>query len=115
MKQGEEALIFRLVFPAGSPGIPTRQKGKFTLEFIQRYCEIGLLRHLGGEVGKNETIEVWQEVREYLNVEKVKTEYDISKSSLYPSRLKEGWLSDDAKRKLSKFFNKLFRSLKDFA
>lgn len=46
MQTGDEALIFRLVFPPGTRGLPTDSKGKVSVEFILDNCEIGILERL---------------------------------------------------------------------
>lgn len=43
MNPGDEALIFRLVFPPGTRGLPTDSKGKVSVSFILDNCEIGVL------------------------------------------------------------------------
>jgi len=43
MKSGDEALVFRLVFPPGTPRISPENKGMLTTQFILENCEIGLL------------------------------------------------------------------------
>lgn len=43
MLEGDEALVFRLVFPQGFRPDPT-QKGSMGMEFILAHCEIGILR-----------------------------------------------------------------------
>ncbi len=43
MQAGDEALVFRLVFPQGFRPDPT-QKGSMSIEFILSHCEIGILR-----------------------------------------------------------------------
>lgn len=43
--EGDEALVFRLVFPSGYRPDPTK-KGNFGEEFIRNNCEIGILRRL---------------------------------------------------------------------
>lgn len=45
MAPGEEALVFRLVFPAGYRPDPA-QKGKLGAEFVEHNHECGLLRRL---------------------------------------------------------------------
>ena len=47
MRQSDEALVFRLVLPPGSPRIATSDKGKLSVEFISKNCEIGLLKCVG--------------------------------------------------------------------
>lgn len=44
MLVGDEALVFRLVLPPGTPRIDPADKGKLTPEFVAANCEIGLLR-----------------------------------------------------------------------
>jgi len=43
MQPGDEALIFRLVFPPGARGLPTDRKGKVDVQFILDHCELGIL------------------------------------------------------------------------
>lgn len=43
MQPGDEALIFRLIFPTGTRGLPTDQKGKVSVQFILDHCELGIL------------------------------------------------------------------------
>lgn len=43
MKPGDEALVFRLVFPPGTRGLPTDKKGKVSVEYILDHCELGIL------------------------------------------------------------------------
>jgi hypothetical protein len=43
MSPGDEALVFRLIFPPGTPRIAPGDKGRLTPEFILSNCEIGLL------------------------------------------------------------------------
>lgn len=43
MQPGDEALVFRLVFPPGTRGLPTDKKGKVSVEFILDNCELGIL------------------------------------------------------------------------
>jgi hypothetical protein len=45
MQPGDEALVFRLVFPQGYRPDPV-QKGSMGLEFILTNCELGLLRRI---------------------------------------------------------------------
>lgn len=45
MQVGDEALVFRLVFPQGYRPDPT-QKGSMGIDFILANCEIGILRRL---------------------------------------------------------------------
>jgi hypothetical protein len=45
MGMGEEALVFRLIFPQGYRPDPAK-KGNMGKEFILKNCEIGLLRRL---------------------------------------------------------------------
>lgn len=47
MQPGDEALIFRLVFPPGTRGLPTDQKGKVSVQFILDHCELGVLECIG--------------------------------------------------------------------
>jgi hypothetical protein len=46
MQPGDEALVFRLVFPPGTKGIPTTAKGRLDADFILDHCEIGLMRRI---------------------------------------------------------------------
>jgi hypothetical protein len=46
MIDGDEALVFRLVFPQGFRPDPL-QKGKMGLAFIREHSEIGILRRTG--------------------------------------------------------------------
>jgi hypothetical protein len=48
MAPGDEALVFRLVFPPGTPRLTPEAKGQLGLDFIREYCEVGLLRCLAG-------------------------------------------------------------------
>lgn len=43
--EGDEALVFRLVFPSGYRLDPT-QKGKLGYEFIKNNCEFGILQRI---------------------------------------------------------------------
>lgn len=45
MEEGDEALVFRLVFPSGYRPDPA-QKGKLGYDFIHDNCEIGILRRI---------------------------------------------------------------------
>jgi hypothetical protein len=45
MQAGDEALVFRLVFPQGYRPDPS-QKGSMGVDFILANCEIGMLRRL---------------------------------------------------------------------
>ncbi|HXH11174.1 MAG TPA: DUF1874 domain-containing protein [Alphaproteobacteria bacterium] len=45
MHPGDEALVFRLVFPAGYRPDPAT-KGQLGAAFIREHCEVGLLRRL---------------------------------------------------------------------
>jgi len=45
MQPGDEALVFRLVFPKGYRPDPSR-KGSLGIDFIKKHCEIGILRKL---------------------------------------------------------------------
>lgn len=44
MQPGDEALVFRLVFPPGAGRVDVQKKGALGLLFIMDNCEIGLLR-----------------------------------------------------------------------
>lgn len=46
MQPGDEALVFRLVFPPGTRGLPADQKGKVSVEFILNHCELGILERV---------------------------------------------------------------------
>lgn len=46
MEPGDEALVFRLVFPPGTKGLPTNKKGKVDVEFILDHCEIGIMERI---------------------------------------------------------------------
>jgi len=48
MQPGDEALVFRLRFEMGATRIAKELKGRLTPDFVKRYIEIGLLKHLGG-------------------------------------------------------------------
>jgi hypothetical protein len=43
MEPGDEALVFRLVFPPGTPRLAPGEKGNLSPDFILSHCEIGLL------------------------------------------------------------------------
>src|SRR3990167_8757180 len=43
MHPGDEALVFRLIFPPNSRRIPQQNKGKLEINFILEHMEIGLL------------------------------------------------------------------------
>lgn len=43
MQPGDEALVFRLVFPPGSPRLPVDMKGEIDIKFILDNCELGIL------------------------------------------------------------------------
>ena len=45
MKAGDEALVFRLVFPQGYRPDPSK-KGDMGIDFILKNCEMGLLRRV---------------------------------------------------------------------
>jgi len=47
MEVGDEALVFRLVFPKGTKRIDPKQKGQLSKEFILENCEMGILKRLG--------------------------------------------------------------------
>lgn len=44
MDRGDEALVFRLVLPPGTPRITAENKGMLTPEFVKEHSEIGLLQ-----------------------------------------------------------------------
>lgn len=44
MKADDEALVFRLNFPPGTPRLTPQTKGLLSPEFILAHCEIGLLK-----------------------------------------------------------------------
>lgn len=46
MDAGEEALVFRIVFPPGVKLPPERMKGRLGITYITQHCEIGILRRL---------------------------------------------------------------------
>lgn len=46
MEPGDRALVFRLVFPPGTPRIGKDDKGHLTPEYVERHCEIGFLERL---------------------------------------------------------------------
>jgi hypothetical protein len=46
MQEGDEALVFRLVLPAGSPRIDPKDKGTITSHVNAGHWELGLLRRL---------------------------------------------------------------------
>jgi hypothetical protein len=46
MQPGDEALVFRLVFPPGTPRIPADAKGRLSVEFVRAHHEVGLLRRV---------------------------------------------------------------------
>lgn len=46
MQPGDEALVFRLVFPPGTPRLPDKLKGKVDIDFLLKNCEIGLMKRL---------------------------------------------------------------------
>ena len=43
MEPGDEALVFRLVFPAGTPRIDPADKGRLRAEVLAGHYELGLL------------------------------------------------------------------------
>lgn len=43
MRPGDEALVFRLVFPPGTARVEVEEKGRLNIDFILANCEIGLL------------------------------------------------------------------------
>lgn len=43
MKPGEEALVFRLVFPEGTVRLPVDEKGNIDVQFVLDHHELGLL------------------------------------------------------------------------
>src|SRR5438552_37846 len=43
MQAGEEALVFRLVLPPGTPRVRPGDKGRLSAEFVAAHCEIGVL------------------------------------------------------------------------
>jgi len=43
MAPGDEALVFRLVFPPGTPRLPADRKGVLTPEWVLGHCEAGVL------------------------------------------------------------------------
>lgn len=46
MQPGDEALVFRLVFPPGTKRLPMDRKGKLDVQFVLDHCEIGLLKRI---------------------------------------------------------------------
>lgn len=46
MKEGDEALVFRLVFPAGTPRIDPADKGRLAQAVMDGHYELGLLARL---------------------------------------------------------------------
>lgn len=46
MAPGDEALVFRLVLPPGTPRITPETKGMLTPEFVAANSEIGILKRL---------------------------------------------------------------------
>ncbi len=46
MEPGDEALVFRVVLPPGTPRITPEMKGMLTREFIEQNSEIGILKRL---------------------------------------------------------------------
>lgn len=46
LEAGDQALVFRLVFPPGTRGLPASRKGRISTSFILDHCEIGILRRL---------------------------------------------------------------------
>ena len=46
MEPGDSALVFRLVFPPGTRGLPIDRKGKVSTRFILDNCEIGILERV---------------------------------------------------------------------
>ena len=48
MQPGDEALVFRLAFPTGTPRIDPRDKGELGRAVLAGYYELGILTHLEG-------------------------------------------------------------------
>jgi hypothetical protein len=46
MRPGDEALVFRLAFPPGTPRLTPETKGTLGPNFILEHCEIGVIRCL---------------------------------------------------------------------
>ena len=46
MEPGDEALVFRLVFPPGTPRIDPRDKGALSAHMLAGHFELGLLRRI---------------------------------------------------------------------
>lgn len=46
MQPGDQALVFRMVFPPGSPRINIEDKGKLTPDYVLKNCELGLLEKI---------------------------------------------------------------------
>lgn len=44
MQPDDEALVFRLVFPEGTPRLPVDEKGQVDVAFVLAHCEIGILK-----------------------------------------------------------------------
>lgn len=103
MKEGEEALVFRLVFPPDSPGIPTRQKGKFTKEFVKQYCEVGILQKQINNYDKDQAIEKWHRIKKYISRTTMEADF-MGRNAMLDSNLEKGWLSEQALEELNKFF-----------
>jgi hypothetical protein len=47
MNKGDEALVFRLVLPPGSPRIDPKDKGQIMQHVNAGHWELGLLRKIG--------------------------------------------------------------------
>lgn len=47
MQPGDEALVFRLAFPPGTPRIDPGNKGRLQQEVLAGHFELGLLRRIG--------------------------------------------------------------------
>ena len=46
MQPGDEALVFRLVFPPGTKRINPKDKGSLSVDFVLNNCEIGILKRI---------------------------------------------------------------------
>jgi hypothetical protein len=47
MRTGDQAIVFRLVFPRGHRRIPTDAKGNLSMQFVLDHHELGLLHKVG--------------------------------------------------------------------
>ena len=46
MQPGDAALVFRRHFPPGTPRVSDKQKGNFSVAFLLRHCEFGILKRI---------------------------------------------------------------------